>query len=118
GYGAVEFAGARRYSGKELESSGTLQRVFLDRAHRRAPLGQSQCGGFLTQTHIDQREFTNQSGIFWLLFEEKFQFAARLSPSFLGDGMLTGYVLHPAQIEAQFAINVTQRWIRFGQYFC
>jgi hypothetical protein len=32
--------------------SGTL--VFLDRPHRHTPFGQSQCGGFLRETHIDQ----------------------------------------------------------------
>ena len=64
--------------------------------HRHSPFDQSQCGGFVTETHIDQREITNQNRIFRLFFEEKFQFAARLSPSFLGGGMLAGNLLRPA----------------------
>ena len=34
--------------------------------------------------------------IFRLFFEERFQFAARLSPSFLGGGMVAGDFLRPA----------------------
>ena len=102
---------------RDLDPSATLQRVLLDRAQRHTPFGQSQCGGFVTETHIDQREIANQDIIFRLFFEERFQFAARLSPSFLGGGMVTGYFLRPAQPKAQFAIDVTQRRIRLGQYF-
>ena len=34
--------------------------------------------------------------VFRLFFEERFQFAARLSPSFLGGGMVAGDFLRPA----------------------
>ena len=87
---------SRRYPGEGLDPSGTLQGVFLDRAHGHTPFGQSQRGGFVTKTHIHQCEITSQERIFRLFFEEKFQFAARLSPSFLGRGMLAGNFLRPA----------------------
>ena len=61
-----------------------------------ALLDQSECGGLVTKTHIGQREITNELIIFRLFFEERFQFAARLSPTFLGGGMVTGDFLRPA----------------------
>ena len=61
-----------------------------------ARLDQSQCGGFVTETHIGQREIANEEIIFRLFFEERFQFAARLSPTFLGGGMVAGDFLRPA----------------------
>ena len=57
---------------------------------------QSQRGGFVTETHIGQREIANEVIIFRLFFEERFQFAARLSPTFLGGGMIAGDFLRPA----------------------
>src|SRR5205823_13774287 len=60
--------------------------------------------------------FRSEAIIFRLFFEERFQFAARLSPTFLGDGMVAGNFLRPAQPKAQFAIDVTQRRIWLGQY--
>ena len=60
------------------------------------PFGQSQRGGFVTETHIGQREISNKAIIFRLFFEERFQFAARLSPTFLGSGMIAGDFLRPA----------------------
>ena len=56
----------------------------------------AECSGLVTKTHIDQREIANQNKIFRLLFEERFQFAARLSPAFLGSGMIAGDILRPA----------------------
>jgi hypothetical protein len=38
----------------------------------------------------------NEAEIFRLFFEERFQFAARLSPTFLGGGMIAGDFLRPA----------------------
>ncbi len=61
-----------------------------------ALLGESQRGGLVTKTHIGQREITNETIIFRLFFEERFQFAARLSPTFLGGGMVAGDFLRPA----------------------
>ena len=60
------------------------------------PLDQSQRGGFVTEAHIGQREIANEDIIFRLFFEERFQFAARLSPTFLGGGMVAGDFLRPA----------------------
>jgi hypothetical protein len=37
----------------------------------------------------------NQPTIFRLFFQERFQFAARLSPTFLGGGMIAGDFLRP-----------------------
>jgi hypothetical protein len=59
-------------------------------------LGQSQRGGFVTETHIGQCEIANEAIIFRLFFEKRFQFAARLSPTFLGGGMIAGDFLRPA----------------------
>ena len=75
---------------------GPVHRVFLDRIRGHGAFGQSQCGGFVTETHIGQREISNEPIIFRLFFEERFQFAARLSPTFLGGGMVTGNFLRPA----------------------
>ena len=57
---------------------------------------QSQRGGFVAETHIGQREIANEEIIFRLFFEERFQFAARLPPTFLGGGMIAGDFLRPA----------------------
>ena len=70
--------------------------VFLDRIRGHRPFGQSQCGGFVTKAHIGQRENSNEVIIFRLFFEQRFQFAARLSPTFLGGGMVAGDFLRPA----------------------
>jgi hypothetical protein len=59
-------------------------------------LRQRQRGGFVTKAHIGQREVSNQARIFRLFFEEGFQFAARLSPTFLRGGMIAGDFLRPA----------------------
>ena len=56
----------------------------------------AQRGGFVTKTHIDQREVANEKVIVRLFFEERFQFAARLSPALLGSGMVAGDFLRPA----------------------
>ena len=76
--------------------TGPVYRVFLDRIHGHGPFRQSQRGGFVTKTHIGQREIANEDIIFRLFFEERFQFAARLSPTFLGGGMIAGDFLRPA----------------------
>ena len=60
------------------------------------PFRQSQRGGFVTKAHIDQREISHEAIIFRLFFEERFQFASRLSPTFLGGGMVAGDLLRPA----------------------
>ena len=82
-----------RGSRSELGPSNASFSIGITR-HR--PFGQSQCGGFVTETHIGQREIANQARIFRLFFEERFQFAARLSPTFLGGGMVAGDFLRPA----------------------
>src|SRR5205814_7003345 len=73
--------------------------------------------GFVTETRIGQRKISNQVKIFRLSFEERFQFAARLLPGFLGASMIACDFLRPAQPKAQFTIQITQRWVRLGQYF-
>jgi len=50
----------------------------------------------ITQAHIGQREIPNRSIIIRLFFEQRLQFAARLAPTFLGGGMITGDFLRPA----------------------
>ena len=86
----------RRHPGEDLDRNGTIHRVFLDRIHGHRPLRQSECGGLVTEAHIGQREISNEAIIFRLFFEERFQFAARLSPTFLGGGMIAGDFLRPA----------------------
>ena len=86
----------RRHPGEDLDRTGTIYGVFLDRIRGHGPFRQSQRGGFVTKAHIGQREISNETIIFRLFFEKRFQFAARLSPSFLGGGMVAGDFLRPA----------------------
>ena len=76
--------------------TGPVNRVLLDRIRGHGPFRQSERGGFVAETHIGQREIANEPKIFRLFFEERFQFAARLSPTFLGGGMVAGDFLRPA----------------------
>src|SRR5204862_2149180 len=99
------------------ERPRTSREVFLNRIRGHGPLRQSQRGGFVTETHIDEREISNEVIIFRLFFEERFQFAARLSPTFLGSGMVAGDFLRPAYKKAQLAIGKTQCWFGLGEYF-
>src|SRR5256886_13292447 len=71
----------RRRPGEDIDGIGTTQRVLLDRIRGHRPLNQFERGGFVTEAHIRQREITNQLKVFWLFFEERFQFAARLPRS-------------------------------------
>ena len=68
-------------------SIGTSGHRFLDESER---------GGLVTETHIGQREIANEAIIFRLFFEERFQLSPRLSPSFLGGGVVAGNFLRPA----------------------
>ena len=97
----------RRWRGRVLPSAlppGRGSRSERDRLRASFSIGitamarsdKSECGGFVTKTHIDQREISNEDIIFRLFFEERFQFAARLSPTFLGGGMVAGDFLCPA----------------------
>src|SRR5436190_24320252 len=63
---------------------------------RPSPLRQSQRVSFVTETHTDEREISNEVRIFRLFFEEGFQFAARLSLTRSGGGMVAGDFLRPA----------------------
>src|SRR5205823_14594786 len=66
------------------------KRVFLDRIRGDGPLRQNQRGGFVTKTHVGQREITNQLKIFRLFFDKRFQLAACLAPTFLGSVLVAG----------------------------
>ena len=96
---------------------GTSQGVLLDRIRGDGPFRQSQSGGLVTETHTGQREVANEAIIVRLFFEERFQFAARLSPGFLGSGIIAADFLCPTQPKAQLPIVKTQRRIRLCQYF-
>jgi hypothetical protein len=78
------------HPGEDLERSWTKSCVFLDRHRGDAAVRQSQGGGFVTESHIGQRKISKQDVIFRLFFEERFQFAARLSPTFLRGGTVAG----------------------------
>jgi hypothetical protein len=80
----------------DLDRNGTSHRVFLDRDRGHSPLDELERGGFITETDTDQREIFNEAKIFRLFFEERFQFAARLTPTFLGSGMIAGDFLRPS----------------------
>ena len=69
---------------------------FSSRIRGHGPLRQSQCSGFVAKAHTGQREISNQEIIFRLFFEERFQFAARLPPAFLGGGMVAGRLVAPS----------------------
>jgi hypothetical protein len=74
-----------RTDGFELrrnERPRTSQGVFLDRIRGHGPFRQSQRGGFVTETHIDEREIVNEIEIIRLFFEERFQFATWLLLAF------------------------------------
>ena len=55
----------------------------------------ANAAGFVTEAHIGQREIANKAIIVRLFFEERFQFAACLSPTFLGASMVASYFLRP-----------------------
>ena len=59
-------------------------------------LNESERRGLITKAHIGQREISEETNIFRLVFEKRLQFAARLSPTFLGGSMITGNFLRPA----------------------
>src|SRR6266513_4640664 len=96
GDGAILVTDAGRHPGEDVERPGTSQRVFLDRIHGDCALGQSQCSGVVTKTHIGKREISHQIKIFRLFFEESFQFAASPRPTFAGGDMVAGNFLCPA----------------------
>jgi hypothetical protein len=73
-----------------------LHSVFLDRDRGHGAFRQSQRRGFVTEAHIGQREVFDEEMIFRLFCEQRFQFAARLSPSFPSGGMVAGDFLRPA----------------------
>ena len=87
----------RRHSGEDLDRNGTIY-TRLSRSGSRPSRARPELerGGFVTEAHIGQREISNEDIIFRLFFEERFQFAARLSPTFLGGGMIAGDFLRPA----------------------
>src|SRR5262249_61981720 len=96
GVGSAAPPPPRRYPSEELDRSRTLPRVFVNRHQSYGPFGQSQRGGLVTKARIAQREISDQLKIFRLFFEKRLQFAARLSPTFLGGGMISADFLCPA----------------------
>jgi hypothetical protein len=86
----------RRHTGEELDRTRTSRGVFLDRDGGHRLRGESERRGFVTKTRVGQREIANESIISRLFFEERFQLAARLSPSLLRNGMVAGHFLRPA----------------------
>src|SRR5438445_3159296 len=77
-------------------SIGAGQGVLLDRNCGYRLLDEREGRSLVTKAHIGQCEIAKKTKIFRLVFEERFQFAARLSPTFLGSGMIAGDVLRPA----------------------
>ena len=59
-------------------------------------LRQRQRAGLVTESHHGQREISNENIIFRLFFEERFQFAARLPPTFLGGRIVAGEFCTPS----------------------
>ena len=112
-----EFPHLRRDSGEYLDRRWARDRVFLDRHYRYGAFCQSQCRGFITKTCIDQRQISNENNILRLFLETSFQFAACMSPTFLGGSMVTADFLHPAEQKTQFTRVKTQCRVRLGKYF-
>ena len=79
-----------------LDWDRTSYRVLLNWIRRHGALRQRQRTGLVAETHHGQREISNENIIFRLFFEERFQFAARLAPTFLGGGIVAGDFLRPA----------------------
>src|SRR5438477_11476598 len=52
---AVGFRHARRHPGKNLNRTGTIYRVPLDRIRGHRPFRKSQCGGLVPEAHVDER---------------------------------------------------------------
>ena len=97
GNGAVGFSDLRRHASQNLDRTGPTYHVFLDRNRGSWPaFDKEQRGGFVAKTHLNQREVVHQVKVIRLFFEERFQFAARLSPSFLGGGTIAGNFLRPS----------------------
>ncbi|MBA3830288.1 MAG: hypothetical protein H0X34_00035 [Chthoniobacterales bacterium] len=96
GDGAVGLSELRRHSGEDLDGSGPIKGIALDwhRGHR--PLRESECGRFITETHLRQGEIVKEIVIIRLFFEERFRIAARLAPTFLGGGLVADDGLGPA----------------------
>src|SRR5206468_4307148 len=104
----------RRNPSEGLDRTGTVCRVFLNRQRGYPAFRQSQSRRFVAKAHIGQREISNEIIIFRLLLEERFQFAARLAPTFLGGAMIASDILSPTYPIPQSAIVITQRWIRLS----
>ena len=68
-------------------SSGSTLIACSDKSERR---------GFVSKAHIDQRQISDEDIVIRLFLEERFQFDARLPPTFLGSGMVARHVLCPA----------------------
>jgi hypothetical protein len=92
-----------RHPCEDLDRNGTSYRVFLDRILGDGLFRQSQRGGLVTETHIGQSEITTEGIIVRLFFEERFYFAARLSPTFLSGGTIAGRL--PAPILNKSAVR-------------
>ena len=102
------------YAGENFDRSQTIHGVFVSRIRGHGPFGQSHGRGLFTQSHIYECQILNEKIVFRLFFEKGFKFAARLPPTFGGGNMITRNFLCPAQKKAQFALVITQRWIRIG----
>ena len=85
----------RRNPCEDLDWDRTSYRVLLNWIRGYGALRQRQRAGLVAKTHHGQREISNENIIFRLFFEERFQFAARLAPTFLGGGMVARDILSP-----------------------
>src|SRR5205814_5841816 len=94
--GAVGFSHARRHPRKDLDWDRTAHRVLLNWIRGYGALRQSQRRRFVAKAHIGQREISDKAIIVRLFFEKRFQFVARLSPTFLGGATVACNFLRPA----------------------
>ena len=85
----------RRHPREDFDRHWTIHGIFFNWSRRDCAFGQSQSSGFVTKAHVGQREIPNQGIIIRLFFQERFQFAARLPPTFLCSAMVAGEVLRP-----------------------
>src|SRR5262249_46260586 len=98
-YGAVSLSESPRHPREHLDRSGTVYHVFLEWEHIHRLLRQSQRSSLVAKTHVNQSEISDEEIVIRLFFDESFQLAARLLPSFVGGGMIAADFLCPAQPE-------------------
>ena len=115
--GAVRLSHLCCHPREYFDRSGTIYRIFLERKHAHRLLRKSECRGFITKTHIDQRQISNEDIVIRLFFEETVPVRYAPGANFPGQRHGRQRLVVPSLTKAQFAIVVTQCRIRVGKHF-